>query len=235
MKKFLFFTTASLLLIPAFAQDKEKTKKIEASGNVITRSVPVQSFDELNASGVFSLHLSQGAKEEIRIEADDNLQELFEIKNEGSRLIVGMKKNVSIQGSNKMKVHVTFKKLKSIALSMVGGTSSEKSLIFDELKISNSSVGSLNLELNARSLNMKNESVGSVKLTGKADNAVIKSNSVGSIQAGNFVVQKMEIKNSGVGSAEVNAEKELIVTDSFLGKVKNKGNAPVKKSAKTVI
>jgi hypothetical protein len=87
----------------------------------------------------------------------------------------------------------------------------------------------------SQSLKMDTESVGNVKLTGKAENAVIKSSSVGSIQAGEFVVQKMDINNSGVGSAVVNAAKELIVVDSFLGKVKNKGGAAVKKSNKTVI
>jgi hypothetical protein len=38
-----------------------------------------------------------------------------------------------------------------------------------------------------------------------------------------------------VGHAEVNAEKELKVKDSFLGKVTNRGSAPVKKSNKVVI
>jgi Protein of unknown function (DUF2807). len=52
-----------------------------------------------------------------------------------------------------------------------------------------------------QTLNLENESVGSVKLEGSAENAVVKNNSVGSINAGNFVVQKMEIENNGVGSA----------------------------------
>jgi hypothetical protein len=45
----------------------------------------------------------------------------------------------------------------------------------------------------------------------------------------------MDIDNSGVGGAEVNAEKEFKVSDSFLGKVKNRGSATAKKIAKTVI
>ena len=45
----------------------------------------------------------------------------------------------------------------------------------------------------------------------------------------------MEIDNSGVGSAVVNAEKELKFSDSFLGKVSNRGSAPVKRKNKVVI
>ena len=67
------------------------------------------------------------------------------------------------------------------------------------------------------------------------DNAVIKSNSVGSIKAADFVVQTMDIDNDGVGSAEVNAAKELKVKESFLGKVRNAGSATAKRINKVVI
>ena len=116
---------------------------------------------------------------------------------------------------------------------MVGGTSSDEQLKFGDLKFKNQSVGSVNLDMTLQSLNLENESVGTLKLKGSANNAVIKSNSVGSVNAGDFVVQKMEIDNNGVGSATVNAEKELSVSDSFLGKVNNKGNATVKKRTKS--
>ena len=231
MRKISLVTILALILQLAAVSQKEKTekKRIEGSGNVITKEISVQSFDQLSSSGVFNLQLSQGDREQVRIEADDNLQELFEVKNEGSKLIISMKKDVNINGKNKMKVYVTFRKLKSMDLSMVGGTSSDEKLSFDDFKLVNQSVGSVNLDMSLQSFHMDNESVGTIRLTGSADKAVIKSNGVGSIHAGDFVVQKMDIDNSGVGSAEVNAAKELKVSDSFLGKVKNRGNATVKK------
>jgi hypothetical protein len=39
----------------------------------------------------------------------------------------------------------------------------------------------------------------------------------------------MDIDNDGVGSAEVNAAKEIKVRESFLGKVRNVGPATIKK------
>ena len=243
MKKIFFLLTFSFFVSSTFihAQDekekhKDKSKpKIEGSGNIITKDVPVKSFDELSASGVFSVYLKQGGKEEVKIEADDNLQEFFEVKNEGSKLVISMKKDINFKSEKKLKVYVTFKKIKSMELNMVGSLSSEDNLSFDDLNISNKSVGSLDLKMTAQSLNVENKSVGNVKLNGKAENAVIKNNGVGHINAGGFVVQKMDIENSGVGSAEVNAEKELKVKDSFLGKVVNKGTAPVKRMNKVVI
>ena len=228
---FFFFTTA-------FAQEKEKDKndkRIEGSGNVITKDVPVQSFDQLQVSGVFNVVLTQGSKEAVKIEADDNLQQLFEVKNEGSKLIVDMKKDSHFNSKKKMTVYFTFKNIKSMDLKMVGNVSSEGNLNFGNLALDNKSVGSVDLALNAQKLDIKNKSVGNLKLRGKADNAVIKSNSVGSIKASDFLVQTMDIDNDGVGSAEVNAAKELKVKESFLGKVKNAGSATAKRINKVVI
>src|SRR5688500_9908915 len=108
----IFFAILATGLITSFANAQEDKKpKIEGSGNVVTKNISVQSFDELTISGVFSVLLSQGNKEELKIEAEDNLQELFEVKNEGSKLVVGMKKDVSFDSKKKMKVYITFRKL----------------------------------------------------------------------------------------------------------------------------
>lgn len=214
--------------------DSDKPK-IEGSGHVITKEPIVQSFNELSVSGVFSVMLTQGDKEQVKIEAEDNLQDLFILRNEGSKLIIEMKKDVNFNSKEKMKVYITFKKLKSMDLKTIGSVSSEQNLSFDDLKLGNKSVGSVDLKLTAQSVDIENKSVGNVKLNGKADVVTIKNSGVGSIQASDFVVQKMDIDNSGVGSAEVNAEKELKVKDSFLGKVRNKGAAPTKRANKVVI
>jgi len=214
---------------------KDKEPKIEGSGNVITKDVAIQPFDQLEASGVFNVVLTQGSKESLKIEADDNLQPLFEVKNEGSKLVVDMKKDSHFNSTKKMTVYITFKNLKSMDLKMVGNVSSSGNLNFGDLSLANKSVGSVDLALSAQKLDINNKSVGNLKLSGKAENAVIRSNSVGAIKATDLLVQIMDIDNDGVGAAEVNAVKELKVKDSFLGKVKNAGSATAKRINKVVI
>lgn len=219
----------SCTLTMAQDHDNDNKKKVEGSGNVITKERAVQPFDAIDASGVYQLVLVQGNKEEVKIEADDNLQELFEVKNEGSKLKINMRKDVNFNAKGQMRVTVTFKKVKALNLKMVGGTTNEGQLNFDDLSIHNKSVGGVKLNLSANKLKIDNKSVGNFSLSGKADEATIVSKSVGSIDAEDLLVQKMDIDNDGVGGAVVNAEKEINVKDSFLGKVKNKGNASVKK------
>ena len=225
-----------LLATTVFSQkDKDKETKIEGSGNVVTKDVAIQPFDQLEANGVFNVVLTQGNKESLKIEAEDNLQPLFEIKNEGSRLIVDMKKDSHFNSKKKMTIYITFKNLKSMDLKMVGNVSSEGNLNFGDLSLANKSVGSVDLALNAQKLDINNKSVGNLRLSGKAENAIIRSNSVGAIKASDLLVQTMDIDNDGVGSAEVNAVKELKVKDSFLGKVRNAGSATAKRINKVVI
>jgi hypothetical protein len=234
MRNFLVMLTAVLFAATAL-QAQDKDKQITGSGNVVTKEITVSSFNELSVQGVFSVLLTQGNKEEVKIEAEDNLQDLFEVKNDGSRLSIDMKKNVNINSKKKMKVYITFKNLKNMELKTVGDISSGQNMDFDDLKISNKSVGSVDLKMTAKSLNVDNKSVGNIKLNGKADNAVIKNKGVGNVQAAGFVVQNMDIENNGVGSAEVNATKELKVKDSFLGKVVNKGAATARRMNKVEI
>jgi hypothetical protein len=235
MKRFLLTSLAGLFLASlSHAQDDNKRETIEGNGKKITRDVPVSSFTALEASGIYELKLSQGNKESVKIEADENLQEYFTVRNDGNKLVIDMEKlkNKNLKNAGKMRVYVTFKTLKELDLKTVGNVSSEEQLSFDDLDLSTKSVGNVDLNFTAKKLDLENKSVGNVKLSGKADEAVVKNTGVGSFQAGNFVVQTMNIENSGVGSAEVNAEKNLKVKDNFLGKVKNKGAANIRKMNK---
>ncbi len=230
MRKILF-VTALVLFCGLFAIAQNEKETIQGSGKQVTRDVPVTSFESLKASGVYELKLSQGNKESVKIEADENLQQYFEVKNEGNQLVINMErlKNKQLKNAGKMRVYVTFKNLKTLDLNTVGNVASEESLSFDNLDLNTRGVGNVDLNLNVAKLDLENKGVGNVKLSGKATEAVVKNTGVGSFQAGSFVVQTMNIENSGVGSAEVNAEKNLKVKDNFLGKVKNRGNASVRK------
>lgn len=234
MKKIVF--TAAIALGIAGMAMAQKSETIEGNGKQVTRDVSVKSFNAIKASGVYELRLSQGSTESVKIEADENLQELFNVHNEGSKLIIEMKdmKNKNLKSKNKMRVYVTFKNLADLELSTVGNVKSDKELSFNDLNIKSSSVGNIDLKLTADKITIKNTSVGNVHLEGKAQSAVFKNSGVGNLNAGDFVVQSVDIDNSGVGHAEVNATKDLKVSDTMLGKVKNKGTATAKKTKVTI-
>jgi hypothetical protein len=176
MRNVFLIAIAAFSSAICFGQKKDKHETIEGNGKLITRDVAVSSFDVLKASGVYELKLVQGDKEAVKIEADENLQEYFTVKNEGSKLVIDMEKlngkNLNSKGTMKvyvtfknlnskgtMKVYVTFKKLKEMDLKMVGNVSSEKQLSFDDLDLKNKSVGNVDLDLKVNKLDFLNKSV----------------------------------------------------------------------------
>jgi hypothetical protein len=222
---------SALLSITAGTACAQENEGVTGNGKIVTADVPVKSFDVLKASGVYELKLQQGDKESVKIEADENLQALFHVRNEGSSLIIemGKTKNLHLKKGNHLTVYVTFKTLKSLDLNMVGNVRSQAQLSFADVKMNNNSVGNVNLAFTANRVELDNQSVGNVTLSGRAQNAIFHNEGVGNLEAGNLLAQSVQIENEGVGHAEVNAEKEFKVKDSFLGKVKNKGAAKAQK------
>lgn len=237
MRNVFFLATLTLFVFASANAQKSNRETVEGNGNTVSRDVAVSSFEKLKASGVYELKLVQGDKEAVKIEADENLQQYFNVTNDGQALVIDMKalKNVNLRNKGRMRVYVTFKNLKELDISTVGSVDAEKELSFADLEIKNASVGKVDLRLSANTVKLKNSSVGKVVLAGKAQSADFRNSGVGSLDAGSFVVQTLNIENSGVGSATVNAEKDLKVKDNRLGRVKNKGTAPVRKNNRVQI
>jgi hypothetical protein len=232
-KLILSAIAAGMICTSALAQEKET---ITGNGKMETKDVPVQSFTEIKVSGIFELVLSQG-NESVKIEADENLQPYFTVRNEGSKLVVDMEKlkNKNLKSAGKMKVYISFKNLSAMELRTVGNVSSTEQLNFDHLKINSEAVGNITLNVKAKKIEVKNKGVGNISLSGSSDDAEVRNSGVGSFEASNLVVQNMSIENSGIGSAHVNVVKSIQAKSSGMGSIKNSGAAPMPKKQKTVV
>ena len=104
MRRIIFlFSVVFLFSFTLSAQDDRET--IEGNGKLVTREVSVKAFDQLEAHGIYELKLTQGDKESVRIEADENLQGYFTVTNEGSTLMIDTKKlkDKNLKGKVKMR------------------------------------------------------------------------------------------------------------------------------------
>jgi hypothetical protein len=108
---------------------------------------------------------------------------------------------------------------------VIGNVHSETPIKFDAFNIESKNVGNIKLQLAVNKLTVENKGVGNITLSGNATDATITNKGVGEFEGSDLLVQTMDIDNSGVGSANVNVEKSLKIKESFLGKVRNKGNA----------
>lgn len=236
--------SSAFLLFSAIAAVAQKGETIVPSGNIITKEVSVKPFDAIQANGLYELVLTQGDKESVRIEADDNLQDLFSVTNDRNTLVIDMPKlkdkNINFDDKKdrhdlRLKVYVTFKKINSLDVGVIGSVRSTSPLKFDALEIESKNVGNIEMQLTANKLTITNKGVGNLILSGTATDAVVMNSGVGKFDGEDLIVQTMDIDNSGVGSADVHVEKSLKIKESFLGKVSNKGNAKEHKMDGVVI
>ncbi len=203
-------------------------QKIIGDGNVTKEVRTIAPFDKIQLDGVMSIFLKQDDVESITVESDKNLLPLIEAKVQNNKLIIGTRKDAGIKKSTKMNVYISFKNIDFLEMNGVGNVQSQNQLKLGELRIINSAVGNLNLDLDCDNFTADINSVGSAKFSGKTRNAVIDHNGVGSIKAFDLLVGILRIQSNGVGDSEVNSENEIYIDVNGVGIVSYKGNATVK-------
>ncbi len=226
MKKILI----SSILIALFLNNCMSVfdKKVKGSGSVITEARSVSSFDKIEIGGIFNVFLSQGDVENVEVEIDDNLQQYVKIYNEGNTLVVDAEKGVNWKRVTKNNVYITLKNINELNVKGVCTVKSRTALKCDNLELDVEGIGNSRLELYCHQLDIKHGGVGSIELNGETVDLIIRKNGVGHLDAKNLKADNVNIKNSGVGSAEIYASKELTIRNSGVGSISYSGDATIK-------
>lgn len=220
----LCMVIALLTINPVIAQ-----KKIKGNGNVVTQERTISPFNEIIVNGVYNVYLTQGERESVKVETDENLQEAIIVKNKGNALVLGWKKGINVKRKTKMNVYVTLKDITKLEVKGVGNVNTSSKLSLNTLDIEASGVGNTSLELDCKQLDGEISIVGNFTLKGKVTEVTLDNNGTGALRAFDLVAQKLEINNSGIGKVEVNAQQEISITSSGIGSVYYKGNAKTTK------
>lgn len=181
----------------------------KGSGNIVNQARAADPFAEIEVDGVIDVVLRQGSASAVEIRTSDNLQHgvLTEVKN--GRLTISMKDHFRFNNSGEMKAIVTVADLKAIQFTGVGHLSCETPIVCDRFSLDFSGVGSVDLE-------------------GSANEAFFQNTGTGSLHAGRFICKKLELENTGVGSARVHADEEISIDATGVGSVEWSGTAQIK-------
>ncbi len=203
-------------------------QKISGNGNVVEENRPVESFSSIDVGGVLNVYLTQGDTESVTVEADENLLDLIITENRGNTLVVKLKKGIDIKKAKDKNVYITLRSIDELEVGGVVNVKSTNTLTADAFDLNIAGVGNTDLELRCDRLNAKADMVGNLTLSGEVREANIRNGGVGSLKAFDLKVDRLTIKNSGVGSAEVQAQDEISINASGVGSVRYKGDPVVK-------
>ncbi len=209
---------------------------VRGSGEIVEESRNVSGFNKILVTGAGDVIVSQGSKESLTVETDDNLQEYIVTEVKGDTLEIGFKEGTVLSSRGGRRVlepsdsfvfRITVVELEAISVSGAARLDLEK-LKTTDLNLNLSGAGDIDIDdLNADSLNVVISGAGDVRAIGSVDSQVVNLSGFGRYQAFELESSDASITISGAGGAEVWANETLQVTISGAGDVKYYGSPSV--------
>lgn len=180
---------------------------IRGSGKLVTYTYEVEGVEKVRLLGAGELNITQGDKDSLSIEAEDNVLDHLDVNVVGDTLKIGFENGWNIVPTRTIVITLMVKDLSLIEVSGAG-----------EVKGSDIDTDSLDVILNGG---------GSFILSGKADTQNVEFNGAGSYDAGNLQSQDVNVTSNGAGTATVWAEKTLKIVLNGAGSLSYYGSPQV--------
>lgn len=204
------------------------SENVKGNGNITVEERKGLNAHRIRLAGFMDVELSQGSGTEVKVEADENLQQYIITEMEDDVLVVKMRSNIRFINSERLKIYITTDRLEQLTLSGSGNiTGTNKFTGSDRLKLRVSGVGDLKLDFNTPELEAEISGSGSLVLSGETKDAKIQINGVGDCNAETMKAENATVKISGSGDVKIFADNQLDVTIRGIGSVYYKGAASV--------
>ena len=227
---FTLFVVGSILLLSGCANTTESSNIIYGTGEMVSRSLQVEDFTELEVGGgsSFTVIFRQSDYTAVNVEMQENLFDLHEISVEGDTLsLVRVSDDRIIYGNYRPKVYIYTPNLTAIN---VGGALHAED--WDTIRTQNFSITSngfvrisAHLEVDTLELNLSGAS--ELEFWGDAHNATIIKNGAGNIFAGSLQTSDTTITLNGSGEIEIAVSNTLDATLEGVGNIRYIGNPTI--------
>lgn len=201
---------------------------VSGNGHVEERTVNVDEFTRLEIDGNFDVYIQQGSQAGLKIEADENLHELIEVKNFGSLLEIHTRDN--ILRAKKKSLYITCTDLEKAELNGAINFRTEKPLDLRTLAVFVSGASDIRMDIKAEKIWLEVSGAADCDLRGKAGQLDLDLSGAGEFNAIDLESREAAVTMSGAGTAKVWATEELRVDISGAGSVRYKGDPRISKS-----
>ncbi len=190
-----------------------------------TQNREVDSFSELSVSGAFTVYLSQGDREALRVEAKEEHLDDIVTEVRGGRLRIGVRN--SGRNNTTGSIYLTVKNLNSLTVSGACKISSETSLRASDFELKSSGASKVTLALEVKDLDLHSSGASSITLSGSANMYNLSLSGASNINTFELRAQDVEVSASGASKVDIYAENRLNVNTSGATKVRYKGSPQV--------
>jgi hypothetical protein len=205
---------------------------VPGSGNIQNETRDTGAFTAISIEYPSAeIIVQQGNKDNVEIEADDNLLPQLSTEVLSGRLTIKSKETdwkVSVSPSKPVKMTITARELNEIVLSAAVGDLEVNGLQTGTLKLVLS--GGAQIKLNGLQVDLLDSvlsGAGDIQASGTANEIKLILSGLGNFNGADLKSTKATIELSGMGNATVQVEKELAATVSGAGSVQYFGNPRV--------
>jgi len=217
--KFISLILVIVFTTSAFGQIRPR---VSGSGKVVSEDRKAGYFNAVKVSSGIDVYLTQGQKESIKVEADDNLHEYIITEIKDNTLKVYSKAN--IRKAEAKKVYVTIKDVEKLSASSAGDLFGETLIKSDELYLSASSAGDIKIKVEVNKLKCKISSSGDINIEGVADELEADLSSAGDLKAYDLKTRVADVSTSSAGDARITVTEKLRARASSAGDIYYQGN-----------
>ncbi len=209
----LFLMFAALLTLSCsldvnndFPDNFSPNSCLDGQGSIVSETRTLADFHSISSTIFADIHLTQGPKEDVIIEAQQNI--LGELKTTVVQGELRLTLNRCVDIIQPVKVLITIPEINNLTLTGVGDFIAKNDFDLTDLNVVLTGVGDFNLQGTTTTMD--------IMLTG-----------VGNVKAFDLNSDMCDIDITGVGDAEVFVNDELNVTITGTGKVYYKGNPTI--------
>ncbi len=209
---------------------------VSTNAQVTKKTLELPEFKSIYVNSGYTVYLKQTNKQEVKVEALADIYEATEIKVEDGILMINVERKPEapnkslwakiddIKLNPTMKVYVSMKDISALQVNGRGRIISENSIASDDLELSLTGSGSMEIDVKGRKLTSEVSGSGSILLKGYATSNKISISGTGSLNAFNCELENATVRVGGSGIAEIKVSESLEVYVMGSGSVRHKGN-----------
>ncbi len=202
-------------------------RKIKGNGNMVTMERSTGEYDAVSVSGSFDVDLVAGTEGNVKVRAEENLQEWIVTEVKDGELIIKVKNGVNLRPSSwkdGFQITVPVETINAISLAGSGNISGKTTLSADEFTTKLSGSGDMSLEVESNGLNASMSGSGDINLRGHANRFYVQISGSGDVDAYELEAEEVDANISGSADILVNVTQLLKARVSGSGDIHYRGN-----------
>ncbi len=199
---------------------------IKGNGNVTKQERQLDSFSSLDVGGAFKVFLTQGDKEFVIVEADENLLDVISTEVRGNTLVI--KTTQDIRDSEALNIYLTFKNLDEMDISGACRLIGENKMKFGDLDLECSGASDVELKFAAQELSLDFSGASQIELYGSAESVDLDLSGASGFDGYDLEADINNVDVSGASHAKIFVNNELSAEVSGAASLKYKGDPVIK-------